>query len=183
MITLDRATHTYSTGKPCVSDILVDAGLVDPTWFTEEARERGTAVHSVCEFYDQGDLKEDTVDPRIAGYFESYKKWRALCGFAPEWVEVSLGNEFYAGTPDRVIVSRPRALYDLKSGPFYRSHAIQTALYVNLLPDPYSYSRFGIYLKKDGRIPEVREFSKFDYQYDISIGMAALNIYNWKRSK
>jgi hypothetical protein len=183
MIQLDRATHTYSTGRPAVTDLLTAAGLVDPTWFTEEARLRGTAVHTLCEYDDEGDLDESKIDERLIGYLQSYRRWRELCGFKPEWIEISVGNGLYAGTPDRVIVSRPRALYDLKTGAFNRGHAIQTALYVNLLPDPYSYSRFGIYLQADGSIAKVREFPKTDYRSDLIVGLSALNIYNWKRGK
>jgi hypothetical protein len=179
--TLDHASHTYASGLPFVSEILVSAGLVDPTWYTAESRERGKAVHLACQFYDEGDLDPESIEPPIDGYFSSYLAWLQVSGIKPEWIECSMNNGLYAGTPDRVMVTRPRKLHDIKTGAYQHWHRIQTALYVNLLPDPYSYSRNGIYLQADGSIARVREFPKSDYQRDLAVGLSALNIHNWKR--
>jgi hypothetical protein len=181
MVELDRATHTYSNGLPSVTEILRSAGLIDPTWYTDEARQRGTAVHSACEFYDQNDLDLDSLDPQIAGYVKAYIRFREMQDASPEWIEIPLSDktESYAGTPDRVFITRPRSLVDLKSGSFHPSHKFQLAAYVNMLDDPFSYSRFGLYLKENGSF-SVREFPKSEYVQDLGVFMAALTIHNAK---
>lgn len=186
MLELDRETHQYSNWLPAVSDIMEAAGLVDKTFFTKESRERGTMLHLVCEYYDQGDLDEDSVDPAIAGYFEAYKNWRKLSGLTEkrEWIEIPVSDKAhtYAGTPDRVILRRPRSIVDLKTGSYLKHHPIQLAAYVNCLDDPFSYSRFGLYLKDNGKF-SVREFPKSEYMADLAIFQSALNIYYWKERK
>jgi hypothetical protein len=183
MIELDRETHIYTPNLPSVTEILKSAGMIDTTWYTEEARQRGSAVHLACEYWDLGDLEEDSVDPAIAGYLQSYIAFRQTQGSAvPEWIEMPLMDKSgtYAGTPDRILVARPRALWDLKTGACQHWHRYQSAAYVNCLDDPFSYSRFGIYLRQNGNLPEVREFPKKEYMADLSIFMAALTIYNVK---
>ena len=54
VIKLDRETHTYTPNLPSVTEILRSVGLIDATWYTEEARQRGTAVHLACEYWDSG---------------------------------------------------------------------------------------------------------------------------------
>ena len=86
----------------------------------------------------------------------------------------------YAGTPDRILLARPRELWDLKTGPYQDWHRYQGAAYINCLDDPFSYSRFGIYLKKNGSFPAVREFPKKEYVDDLRVFLAALTVYNAK---
>ena len=183
VIELDRETHTYTPNLPSVTEILKSVGLIETTFYTEEARRRGSAVHSACEYWDQGDLDEDSVDPAIAGYLQSYIKFRQVSGFQdPEWIEMPLMSKCgsYAGTPDRVLISRPRILLDIKTGPHQYWHKWQGALYLNMLDDPYSFSRFGIYLKPNGNLPRVHEFPKKEYAADLAIGLAAVTIYHAK---
>lgn len=184
MITLDRETHTYSNNLPSVTEILRSTGLIDASWFTPEARERGRAVHMACEFYDQGDLDEDVLDPAIAGYVEAYKSYRAYIGLASshEWIEMPMQDKtgVYAGTPDRVLSVRPRGIIDIKSGAPMAWHGIQLAAYVNMLDDPFSYSRFGLYLRQDGKF-RLKEYPKSEYMADLSIFQSALNIHYWRQ--
>ena len=43
---------------PGVTSILKAAGYVDDTYFTEYARDRGSAAHAATHYYDEGDLDE-----------------------------------------------------------------------------------------------------------------------------
>jgi hypothetical protein len=185
-VSFDPVKHEYDGGRlPSVTQILDEVGLLRKDFYTIEGRERGRAVHLACQFYDEGDLDLESVDGEINGYLAAYIKWRKETGTKPDWIEIPIGghhkNFAYAGTPDRIMTTRPRSLVDLKTGAFQEWHRIQTALYVNLLEDPWSYSRFGLYLKATGDY-SIREFPKSEYAADLNVGLSALNIVTWKRS-
>ena len=58
-IQFDEAAHVYTVAgveRPSVTQILKDAGLIDTTWYTDEARQRGRAVHLAAQFLDEDDL-------------------------------------------------------------------------------------------------------------------------------
>ena len=168
---------------PRVTEILREAGLIDTTWFTERGANRGTAVHAACQFLDEGDLDLMTLDPQIEGYVRAYDAWRHDSGImGAEWIECPRQDPMglYRGTPDRVLVTRLRAVWDLKTGGYQTWVSLQLAAYVNMLPDPYSYSRYGLYLSANGTYT-VKEFPKTEYAADLSVFLSALNIVNWKR--
>jgi hypothetical protein len=170
---------------PRVTDILKEAGLIDTTWLTEYGRERGTAVHLACQFYDEGTLDYASVSPEIEGYLRAYDAWKRESGIQEfEWIEGPLQDPQgkYRGTPDRILVTRPRKLIDLKSGIPMDWHALQLAAYVTMLDDPYSYERLGLYLSVDGTY-SVRVFPKSEYNSDLNVFLSCLNIVNWKRGK
>jgi len=171
------------TELPRVTDILKEAGLIDVSWLTPEGRDRGSYVHQACQFYDEGDLDESTVDSAIAGYLDGYKKFRRESSIESwDWIECPQQDPrgLYRGTPDRIIDVRPRAVWDPKTGSPVPCTALQLAAYVNMLPDPYSYRRFALYLKPNGTYTVV-EFPREQYAHDLSIFMAALNIYYWRQ--
>jgi len=184
MVKLDRSTHTYTPNLPSVTGILKAVGLIDTAFFTEEGRERGTAVHLACEYLDQGDLDESTIDPQIVGYLDAYKKFKAASGWQFEWIEVPVTDKAhtYAGMFDRALSSRPRKLLDIKTGAHQPWHSVQSAAYVNCMDDPFSYSRYGLYLQKDGKF-SIREFPKAEYMSDLAIFQSALNIYYWREKR
>jgi hypothetical protein len=169
---------------PRVTDILKDAGLIDTTWLTEHGRDRGSAIHLGCQFYDEHDLDEGSIDPNIVGYVEAYKKFRAESPVAEwHWIECPHQDPLglYQGTPDRIVDVRPKAIYDVKTGCPVPATALQLAAYVNMLPDPYSYRRFAVYLKANGTY-QVREYPREEYASDLRIFMSALNIYSWRKA-
>lgn len=184
MIELDRDTHTYSPNLPSVTTILKSAGLIDTAFYTEDGRKRGSAVHLACELLDQNDLDESTVDPQIAGYLDAYRNFRGTSMWEWDWIEAPLMDKtrMYCGTPDRFLVHKPHRLLDIKTGAFQRWHPIQAAAYVNCLDDPFSYSRYGLYLQNDGKF-SLREFPRTEYMSDLAIFQSALNIYYWKERR
>jgi len=106
--TFTEEPHSYhldGVRLPSVSEIiapLVDYSMV-PAATLAFAATRGTAVHYACELLDVGELDEASVDPRIAGYVDAYRKF--CLDFSPSWdiIELPMYHKtlMYAGTPDR----------------------------------------------------------------------------------
>ena len=69
----------------------------------EAARERGSDVHAACQFYDEGDLDEDSLTDEVRPYLEAWKKFTRDC--EPWWTHIEEPVYHptlrYAGTPDR----------------------------------------------------------------------------------
>ena len=187
----DEENHLYYLdGKPIpsVTTVLADVGLypdfsmIDP-WYAE----RGSLVHLACHYDNQGRLNESTVDEKIAGYLESFRKFKNDYEVEIIESEMRLFNEafWYAGTADghcelnwnRV---RREALYDIKCGPPMHGYQFQLAGYGYAKGLHYSTLRLGVYLKKDGSAPAVREYLDPD---DISLFQSATNVYHAKRRK
>jgi len=168
---------------PRVTEILKSVGLINTDWFTDEARTRGEYVHLACAYLDEGTLDVASLDPQIEGYVRAYDAWRRASGIGKiQWIETTLTDPQgrYRGTPDRVLITRPRNLVDIKSGQPMAFHKWQLSAYVSMLPDPYSYERMGVYLKNDGTY-SVKVFPKADYQKDLAVFLSALNVFYAKR--
>jgi len=167
---------------PSVTEILQGVGIIDSTWFTPESCERGRAVHAICQLHDEKDLAIDSIDPNLKGYYAAYQKYLAEAGVDEwSWIECPAMDPLrtYRGTSDRILTARPRILLDIKSGAPLPWHALQTAAYVNMLPDPYSYQRIGLYLKENGTYA-IKHYPKGNYATDLRVFMSALTIYNWR---
>lgn len=109
-----------------------------------EKRELGKAAHAATHFYDEGSLKADTVDPRVAPYLQSWIGFREATGFVPALLETVLWHPglMLAGTIDRAGKFTkfegcdPRDLYtvDIKLGdPEDAGAQWQTASYATML--------------------------------------------------
>lgn len=109
-----------------------------------EKRELGKAAHAASHFFDEGSLKADTVDPRVAPYLQSWIGFREATGFVPALLETVLWHPglLLAGTIDRAGKFTkfegcdPRDLYtvDIKLGePEDAGAQWQTACYATML--------------------------------------------------
>lgn len=91
MPVLDEATHTYTLpdGRivPGVTSIMRKAGVIDDTWWSDESRQRGTAVHAAIHYHNEGTLDHSSLDPLILPYFQAYLAFRAVATFTPLLVE------------------------------------------------------------------------------------------------
>ena len=134
-ITYDPAAHAYTVNGrpvPSVTQVLADTGIIDTRWFTEESRQRGTAVHAACEFLDEGDLDESTIDPIAVPYLDAYRGF--LAEHRPEIVsvETKVHSEVYryAGRLDRVVIMNGIAsVLDIKTGvTLYPSTAVSSPI-------------------------------------------------------
>lgn len=154
------------------------------------AAERGTAVHLACQFYDEGDLKEDTLADNIRPYFEQYK-------LALETLKIKvLANELrryhstylYAGTLDKLAdVDGQIGVIDLKTGQESIDHKWQLAAYVDMIkhehPDK-TLSRWNLYLRPDS-FKLVEHSGLFDFREFLTL-YAAHNLklnYGFRKRK
>ncbi len=177
--------HRYTLdGRPLdgVTSILKEAGLINgygSDWYLH----RGTAIHKATEFYDRGTLDEDTIDPQIAGYLESWKRFRLDQDYQPTYYELSFSDPvlLYAGTLDRL------PLIDLKSGAFAPWHVLQLAAYWNLIRvnmgQSHCLTPMGIYLDEDGRPPKVRTYTQTEMRQEFKSFCSFLHTVRWKRER
>lgn len=165
----DAANHEYwdlVTGAqlPSITQMLLQTGWVDDRWYTDAARNRGTAVHRLCADYDLGAL--DVAQLRVVippvpylGYLLAHVK--AMQILQPEILEIEQTHVHavhrYAGRLDRVLkVHNLVSVLEEKSGQPEAAHAIQTALQAILVADEYDlpaemFGRYALYLKHNGR--------------------------------
>lgn len=158
---LDLESHTYSfAGKrvPGVSEILTALGIVNATWFSDFARDRGSAVHSALEYLLTGKLLWDKLDPRIVKYVEAAVRFlddakadrESACVERPVWNPTLR----YAGTPDLVTnVFGAPAIVDWKTGGTGAA-GLATAAYDMAIRCEWSVTtplrRMAVQLKPDG---------------------------------
>ena len=110
MLTFDKSNHIYHwNGKqlPSVTEILEKTGWIDKTWFTDDARNRGTATHEAIRLYLQDDLDPDSVHPEVQPRLDAAKQFLHDMKVEPIHIEVPMAciltpGQPYAGTPDLV---------------------------------------------------------------------------------
>lgn len=183
-------SHVYRVGGQSlvsVTQAIKIAGLMgDTSLYTDQARDRGTAVHSMVEYFDQGDLELDTLDPALMGYLDAYRLF--LADYEPEWqlIEAQRADTTlrYAGTVDRAGmlkgIKHPVVL-DVKSGSPEAWHPIQLSAYKHLVAMELAAAlivRFALYLSADGRY-RLEPFPLADGP-DWQIFCAALALAQWK---
>lgn len=184
----DAETHTYTLGGvklPSVTTVLFDVGLYDFDFISAEtlriAAERGTIVHTYCEWYEQGILDESSIDPELYGYFESYLRMKEA-GLLPEKPSAIERRLFsakykYAGTLDQMY--EDDWINDIKSGLPGAEHGLQLSAYwladhENMLDKPRRLTCS--YLHRDGSCGDLVE-----YRYDPLVWLAVLTDYRWRR--
>jgi len=195
----DEITHSYTIDGarvPSVTAVLEDVGIIDYSAIPDGTRimslERGRFVHSLCQFDDEGSLDESTVDPRLSGYLHAWRRFRSDHGFRPDLNEhrdycAAFG---YAGTLDRRgvfehVYGSPaptgEALIDIKTSvaPFWAAY--QTAAYANFFDSPAKYRRMAVELHADETY-RVHEYRCSDFAKHLNVFLAALAVYNAKRS-
>jgi hypothetical protein len=184
MLTLNDKHEYYLDGNPLdgVTSIIRDSGLM-PSYMPDDLEwylERGSAIHLATELYDKGTLDESTLDPRIAGYLESWKQSKHY--YPNERIEVQLADPvyWYAGTVDRL------PLLDIKSGSPATWHRIQLSAYWGLCKankidaDLYSNPK-AVYLQEDGSIAKVVSYTIKDMIEGLKIFQCALVIVRARR--
>lgn len=161
MLAFEKSSHTYrwnGARAPSVTQLLDKlhsfAGV--PEDVLEAARQRGTAVHRACHFFDENDLDETQLKPAVAGYLDGWKKFRS--DHAVEIVECEQSGfhavHRYAGTWDRVLrVAGDQWTADIKTGPPHWVMGLQTAAYERLrhpVGVPPRSKRATVHLRPDG---------------------------------
>lgn len=186
-LTFDCATHTYRDNGaviPGVTSLL--APLIDYSMVREEvlamAAERGSAVHYATQLYDENNLDEDSIDIRILGYLNAWKRFRDDQQFEPYWIEKPLGHPVhrFGGTPDRFgRMKGERTALDIKTvSKLMPATAVQTAAYQELgrINDMPTECRVAVQLKADGTYRMETYRSRDDWPTFLSL----LTVHNWK---
>lgn len=174
--------HSYRTPDGArltsVTQALVQAGIIDTTWYSEAAAWRGSVVHRCCELWDKGKLVESSVDPEAMGYLDAWREASYALGIQPVAVEVpSFHPQFgYAGTPDVVTND---GVFDRKTGALAPWHGLQLAAYAHLGDNPKAKRRVAVQLKPNGRY-SVKMFKPQDMPTDWAVFQSALNVAKWK---
>jgi len=185
----DAAEHRYSRAGVeilGVTSVLKEAGLIDASWYTEESRQRGQAVHAMIHLAADGDLHEPSLDPRLLPYLEAYRRFIGETGFIADLIEhrVESRTYGYAGTLDAAgtidAAGGTTVVVDYKSGRPERWVGPQLAAYRRALHEQAGYlyrERWAVWLKDDGRYQIFPQRSSDD----LRVFLAALTIMNWRR--
>lgn len=199
MLTFDPGPHRYAWNGvvvPSVTQALEAAGCYDfgnaRPEDLERGRQRGTAVHTMTELYDNNDLDVDDLDEQLVGYLKAWQLFLFERKVTIEAVEQKVYNKThrYAGTLDRLLIIGNRVhpcLLDIKTGIPQRATGPQTAAYLACLPKAeQKRRRVACYLQADGTYKVVEH----DDRSDFDVFLAALHvtrgnttIANWKETR
>jgi len=179
--------YSNTTGLPSPSTIL--RPWIDDTYFTDESRERGTAVHAACTDHVMG--KFSFIEKIYRGYFDSFRRWvdeetpsaicinSGLCLVEHRIVSKSYG---YCGKPDLPcrIESRPGyGVADLKtSKTIGKAWPLQISGYRKLVEEEICcQTSWGcsIRLKEDGSYPLVKFYDQHEIYFNLFL--SALNLW------
>ena len=137
-MTFDPLLHEYRDDEtiiPSVTQVLKNAGLIDDRFFTTESRERGSAVHELCQRYANGERRDD-LGRGLASleYVNALAAWfrdrRPYAIATEQMIEGNIDGHRYAGTFDLLAeVDGKRWLIDYKTGAGAKWHPAQIAAY------------------------------------------------------
>ena len=162
MIRFDEGAHAYylhGVRVPSITQMLRADGRIDTTWFTAEARDRGSDVHAAVAAHALGALARDEYEGRHRPYFLAAVD--ALAVLRPEIVAVEepwIERRYrYGGRVD--LAWRLHGAYgvcELKTGDPAKWHGIQTALQAIMAEQETgipatSVQRHALYLGANGR--------------------------------
>lgn len=150
------------------------------------AAERGTNVHSLCEFYDEDDLGE--VHPNYQGYLDGWIKFRKESGFKPELIEQMLYHPTYryALRLDRAgYIGDKKAVVEIKSGEGGPEDWIECQLMAQKIALE-DVAKFGpVYICMAVKLHKDGTYSQREYKDPRARGvtLAAIAVANWKQGR
>ena len=129
----DPRTHSYFMNEvevPGNTFVLTDNGFIDDEHYTLEGKIRGSRVHMLTQFLDEGDYDPSEADRfGLAGYVESWRKAEARWRFQVLEIErVIFHKVFRFGTTiDRLLLwDGWETIAEIKSGAAELGHPYQT---------------------------------------------------------
>lgn len=187
-LAFDEDKHEYrfqGAVVPSVTQVLTDNRFIDHTFYTEEAKVRGTRVHLLCEFFDR-----HVYDPNqaerfgLAGYVESWRKFMGMTSLGILDVERLMAHPVYrfGGRPDRLArIGRATWIIDLKTGGPELWHPYQLGGYeelylVNGVGGPLR--RMSVHLREDGSLASHVEYDDMNDRHHF---LSFLNATNQRR--
>jgi len=193
--TFDPIKHRYyydGRHVPNVTSLEEEYGLIN---FDGVPRDRleyktvlGSAVHYAIMLHNQDNLNEESLDPRIKGFFLAYRKFTEVFKYEPRRTELRLYSKKwrFAGTLDSQGLfywkqKEIEAIIDWKcTWALYPANAVQTAAYQILLeenyPDIKIKGRFSLQLKDTG----CYELLEHTDKTDRNTFLAALTLHYWR---
>ncbi len=187
---LVEATHEYfeiKTRAPLVgvTEVLTEFGFIEPEWYTEWARVKGSATHLALHLLKENRLDWDTVDKQIKGYIAAHELFVKETGYQSLYSEYRAWNPIrrYAGTIDDlgILYDKP-ALIDFKTGKVMPWTAMQTGGYEGCkLPKEFTgvpIKRYGLELRADGSY----FLTPFANPHDKDLFAALVSTLYWKRN-
>lgn len=172
-----------------VTRILADCGLYKwPPGLSEKKRKfylhRGTQIHAATVLYDRGILKWDSLDPRIVGHIEAYKRFLAESGAKPLDIERYVESQklSYCGTLDRIYSKSAlwptgRLLVDIKTTEATAVTRLQTMAYAMAYGPRRWIARGFVALRKDG---SYKAGLYTEDTVDKAAWVACLQLVNWR---
>lgn len=176
----DKASHTYTdllTGEelPYISAMLERGGWHPYQFYTEESRDRGTAVHSLCADYDLEALDLATCTSKYKGYLLAHVA--AVGILRPTFHSIEeprVHPRFrFGGRPDRgMTMDLLGGVWEVKSGQEEKGHRIQTALQAILeetetrVPAE-SQARVCCYVKANGKFKVIQHHKEPGHRRDF----------------
>jgi len=184
----DPVQHRYWTGPReliAVTQVLLTAGVIDSTWFTPAARDRGARVHAALEQLERHE--PCTIHTAYEPYLEGYRQF--LRDAKPVWqgietpvADLALG---YAGRPDRWgTLQRDPVVVEIKTGAVPPWAPLQLVAYARLALDGKSAirrRRLVVQLLPTGRYT-TREYPVINFGRDERVFLTALAVAQWKRA-
>lgn len=163
---------------PHVTAILQHAGLIDTTWFTDEARDRGSVLHVAAHYLDEGDLDWGTVDPIVLPRLRQYQRF--LEEVRPDMlaIEEPVVNETlrYQGRLDRRLrIGGREGILDIKGPSRAAWQSLQVAMYASCFPRPLA--RWTLHLSDD-RYNLIEHKGRMDWE----AAKACLTLAAWRQS-
>lgn len=177
--------YENKTGLPSVTEIIniVSTAWIPSDFFTEEARERGSAVHAYCSNYALCRYCVPLPD-KWSGYGESFARWADTYLIDVILTEKRLvAEDQFCGQPDLICSIKGQkgdGLVDIKTGAKFASHPIQIAAYRALAKLSGFDTQWGgtLRLKPDGTMP-LFDSTPNDFILDFNIFQSMLNIFNF----
>lgn len=185
MIIFNEKNHTYHNNGillPSVTQILLDEGLIDATWYTEEGRQRGSEVHK--------DVVSRHVTlchalSRHSKYLEAYDKFLKDTKWKPHTIEQPMANDRFAGTPDQIgfFSDEEEAIIDVKTGAWNIAIALQLEGYdilyltermkkAEVFTTRTIIKKYSLHLSNDGKyklIPQKDRRLKYVFESAVSL--------------
>lgn len=181
-VEFNQETHEYrANGRqvPSVTQVLLEAGIIDRQWYTEFGALRGTYIAEATALFDMGELDHGDLDQQLAPYVAAWAKFRRESGFAIEAIEERVFDPLYgfAGTLDRrgIFNGRP-SIIDIKRGTCPAWHGLQTAAYAKAT-GIVGCDRYCVHLRDN----ETYSVHKHIDRGDEIVFLSALAVVNWKR--
>lgn len=181
----DAAAHRYTlAGRELISvtQALAEAGFIDKRWYTEDAAERGTAVHDAVQRFHQCGGELGPVADEHAPFLDAYLAFALEAGFTVDGSEERVCDPVlgYAGTLDLrgrfARYANGLDVIDIKTGSVPAWVGYQTAAYARLLGGAPR-RRWALNLKGDGTY----RLEPLTKRTDESVFLAALTVAQAKR--